>query len=151
MSSITCIKTTEVSLDSSNEAIRRINKKISWTDEDQEIIDYLSINPDMGFVAVLDRKIVGYAVLRESDKKKALHVSWIATDAIKKGVGSALMHAVVLESVGLGNRYITLYHKKDSKKLKYFYKKIARTEDLGYIREENEKYDDCRVTYIIKP
>lgn len=134
----------KISLEDSKDAVTRINGAIGWSSDNKEIFKILETKPKFCYFAKLNNDIVGYAIVREDGEDRHLHVSWIATDVLSKGVGTLLMHKIILKNKKLGNRILTLHH-KDNSKLKYFYEKIAKLEAVGYLC--NEDSTGYRITY----
>lgn len=126
-------------------AIVRINCSVEWTHNNEEIFAIIESKPKFCYFAKLDTDIVGYAILREDGEDCHLHVSWIATDVLNRGIGTLLMHKIIHQNKKLGNRILTLHHKNNSQ-LKHFYEKIAKLEAVGYLCEETSK-GGYRITY----
>lgn len=130
--------------ENSKSAIERINNAVGWTQDNEKIFTILETKPTFCYFAKSENGIVGYAVIREDGEDRHLHVSWIATDVLNKGIGTLLMHKIIKKNIKLGNRFLSLHH-KNTDKLKYFYEKIATLESLKYSLEESN--DGYRVTY----
>lgn len=134
----------KINLEDSKAAVTRINGAVGWSIDNEEIFKILETKPKFCYFAKLNHDIVGYAILREDGEDRHLHVSWIATDVLSKGIGSRLMHKIIHKNKKLGNRILTLHHKNNSQ-LKYFYEKIARLEAVKYLC--NEDSTGYRITY----
>lgn len=139
-------KGNKIAIERAKEAVSRINKTVNWGDDNEEILFILEAYPRFCYFATLKEEIVGYAIVREDGEDRHLHVSWIATDTINRGIGTMIMHKIFNKSKSLGNRILTLHHRKGNIPLKRFYEKIAELEAVKYLCQEvNER--EYRVTY----
>lgn len=142
------IKGNHFDFETSKQAITRINEYVQWQQDTQEIIDILKDKPKYCYFAIEDGHILGYAILRKDGPDEHLHVSWIATDVQKKGVGTKLMHAVIEKNKKLGKKILSLHHNKDNHKIASFYNKIAELESMKITRKEiSEK--EYYLTYLM--
>jgi ribosomal protein S18 acetylase RimI-like enzyme len=135
--------------DQAKGAIERINGVINWSEDNEEIYHVLVNQPKFCYFAKFESDIVGYVILREDgeDELKHLHVSWIATDLLNRGIGSLLMQKVINKNRKLGYKVLTLHFRKNNTKLRRFYEKIAELEAVKFLCEERDDSVHCRVTY----
>lgn len=123
-------------------AVIRINQAINWSEENEEIFQFFDHAPRLCYFAQLRDDIAGYVILREAGEDRHLHISWIATDVLNRGIGTLLMHKVMQKSRKIGKKIVTLYFRADNEKLKKFYEKIALIEGAAFSCEDdaNKKY-----------
>ncbi len=127
-------------------AVRRINAHVHWIEDTPEILHILKTTPRYCYCLKEGEKTLGYAIVREDESDKHLHVSWIATDSAGGGVGTRLMLKMIEENRALGHHVLTLNFRTCNQQLKHFYEKIARVAELKWMCEEvDEIY--TRVTY----
>lgn len=130
-------------------AIKRINTFVDWNLENSKILDILHTKPKHCYFAMQNGEVQGYAIVREQgNDQNDLHVSWIATDILGKGIGSQLMFKIIEKSKKLGNRTLTLNHLKNDK-LTQFYKKIADSVGARYIQENDKNPLHFHITYVM--
>lgn len=128
----------KVDLERAKAAIARINQIVNWTHDTKQIFNILESNPKFCLFAQEKDLIVGYAILREAGEEKHLHVSWIATDTVGRGIGSKLMHQIVAINKKLGHQFLTLTHRKENLFALRFYERIAIKESIKYMREDED-------------
>lgn len=127
-------------------AIQRINQIVHWEHDNGEIYSIIKYTPEFCYYAEINNHIVGYAIIREDGADKHLHISWLATDVINRGIGTLLMQKIIRKNKKLGKNSLTLFHKTENSRLKRFYERIAELESVKYLCEKvsDEEY---RVTY----
>lgn len=134
----------EIRIDEIVSAILRINQAVGWTHDNDEIFNKIATEPDMCYIAILNDIIVGYCILRLDGEDSHIHISYLATDHQRSGVGTSIISEVINKSQERGDSQITLHH-RDDQGLISFYDGIGERFNLNYTRIVDN--NGCRVIY----